>query len=136
MKIAHQVAKAKRGRGRGEQSVWTLGAKAKTVRGPYKTRAKTKMPINGERLSLFLLEHLDDATERPPQFFFDALAEAGSPIRKKQAFNGPMSANLVRFGYAKRTDKGFSRTSKGTQRMIALRTMLEAQGKVRPGAYL
>jgi hypothetical protein len=97
---------------------------------------KVKSPIFGPRMSLFLLEHLDDEQPKPIADLQAALANAGSPIPSVQNLNGPLGAALVRRGYVKKSRDGYRRTAKGAARAIDLRKRLEATGKVAPGGYL
>jgi len=98
---------------------------------------KPKPPISGKRLMLFLLEHLDD-TDRPPRYFVDKLAAAGSPINGDgRGINGPLAAVLAKKGLAKRSKAGAYRiTAKGAKYAAVLRKGLEAKGAVAAGGYL
>lgn len=105
---------------------------------PKSRRGVRKLPtsaISGPRMSLFLLEHLDDNRPKPIADLQAALANAGSPIPSVQNLNGPLGAALVRHGYVKKTRDGYRRTAKGAARAIDLRKRLEATGRVPPGGY-
>jgi len=99
---------------------------------------KERPPIFGKRLTLFLLEHLDDSKPRTREHLLEQLAAAGSPVAKPQSMNGPIYAALVNRGrYAKITrDGSLVLTAKGRRRRDTLRQELESEGRIVVGGYL
>ena len=108
----------------------------KYKRREQKAKPKTKSPIHGPRMSLFLLEHLSEDDPKPRAYLLEQLAAAGSPLASGRSLNGPLSAALVRRGLVKETRDGLRRTSRGTKHRDTLRTALEAAGSVSPGGYM
>lgn len=147
LKFAHMVADKQEPLENLGPLRWTLSDKkvksktrqTDTKRGTARKHSSDKWydrpVIQGKALTLFVLEHLMDNTEQPIQKLMDELATAGSPIKSVRYLNGPI-ASVANAGFVKKVRDGYRRTATGAKRMVELREMLEAKGKVKPGGYV
>lgn len=98
--------------------------------GHRKPKKQPTMAIHGKRLTLFLLEKMDDSEYRPLDHFKNELTQAGSPPPDNRSIAGIIFGALYRFGYVKKNDNGVRRLAAGTKYAADLRVKLETKNLI------